>query len=244
MCTVSIICACTQLGDLRYGKSIHGHVVRSDLQNNVFVSASLVDMYSKCGRLDVAARVFESSAEKSVACWNSMISALGFHGHGLRSIELFCKMIHSGMTATRSTFIALLSACSHSGLTDEGWEYYHLMSEKFGITPTAEHHVCIVDMLGRAGRLQEAHKFVESLPSKEAHGVWGALLSSCSNKAELKMGESIAKHLLCLEPENSGYYVTISNLYANQDMWDGAVKVRDILQDKGLMKPHGHSIVG
>ncbi|KAF7025887.1 hypothetical protein CFC21_038038 [Triticum aestivum] len=244
MCTVSIICACTQLGDLRYGKSIHGHVVRSDLQNNVFVSASLVDMYSKCGRLDVAVRVFESSAEKSIACWNSMISALGFHGHGLRSIELFCKMIQSGMTATSSTFIALLSACSHSGLTNEGWEYYYLMSEKFGITPTAEHHVCIVDMLGRAGRLQEAHKFVESLPSKESHGVWGALLSACNNKAELKMGESIAKHLLCLEPENSGYYVTISNLYANQDMWDGAVKVRDILQDKGLMKPHGHSIVG
>ncbi|XBI68305.1 hypothetical protein VPH35_047524 [Triticum aestivum] len=153
-------------------------------------------------------------------------------------------MIQSGMTATRSTFIALLSACSHSGLTDEGWEYYHLMSEKFGITPTAEHHVCIIDMLGHAGRLQEAHKFVESLPSKEAHGVWGALLSSSSNNAELRMGESIAKHLLCLEPENSGYYVTISNLYANQDMWDGAVKVRDILQDKGLMKPHGHSIVG
>ncbi|KAE8803326.1 pentatricopeptide repeat-containing protein [Hordeum vulgare] len=244
MCTVSIICACTQLGDLRYGKSIHGHVVRSDLQNNVFVSASLVDMYSKCGRLDVAVRVFGSSAEKSVACWNSMISALGFHGHGLRSIELFCKMIQCGMTATRSTFIALLSACSHSGLTDEGWEYYHLMSEKFGITPTAEHHVCIVDMLGRAGRLQEAQKFVESLPSKEAHGVWGALLSACSNKAELKMGESIAKHLLCVEPENSGYYVTISNLYANQDMWDGAVKIRDILQDKGLMKPHGHSFIG
>ncbi|VAH68801.1 unnamed protein product [Triticum turgidum subsp. durum] len=244
MCTVSIICACTQLGDLRYGKSIHGHVVRSDLQNNVFVSASLVDMYSKCGRLDVAVRVFESSAEKSIACWNSMISALGFHGHGLRSIELFCKMIQSGMTATSSTFIALLSACSHSGLTNEGWEYYYLMSEKFGITPTAEHHVCIVDMFGRAGRLQEAHKFVESLPSKESHGVWGALLSACNNKAELKMGESIAKHLLCLEPENSGYFVTISNLYANQDMWDGAVKVRDILQDKGLMKPHGHSIVG
>ncbi|KQK11448.1 pentatricopeptide repeat-containing protein At4g19220, mitochondrial [Brachypodium distachyon] len=245
MCTVSIICACTQLRDVRHGKSIHGHVVKSDLQNNVFLSASLVDMYSKCGRLDIAVRVFESSTEKSIACWNSMISAFGFHGHGLRSIELFCSMIHSGMKATRSTFIALLSACSHAGLTDEGLKYYNLMSEKFGITPTPEHHVCIVDMLGRAGRLQEAHKFVESLPkSKEAHGVWGALLSACSNKSELRMGEAIARQLLCLEPENSGYYVTISNLYAYQDMWGGAVQVRDILQDKRLMKPHGHSIVG
>ncbi|CAM0885328.1 unnamed protein product [Alopecurus aequalis] len=243
MCTVGIICACTQVGNLRHGKSIHGHVVKSDLQNNVFVSASLVDMYSKCGRLDVAVRVFESSAEKSIACWNSMISALGFHGHGLQSIELFHKMNQSGMKATKSTFIALLSACSHSGLTDEGWKYYHLMSAKFGITPTPEHHVCVVDMLGRAGRLQEAHRFVESLPYKEAHGVWGALLSACSNTSDLKMGESIAKHLLCLEPENSGYYVTISNLYAYQDMWGGAVKVRDTLQDKGLTKPCGHSFV-
>ncbi|KAK1669652.1 hypothetical protein QYE76_057811 [Lolium multiflorum] len=243
MSTVGIICACTQLRDLRHGKSIHGLVVKSDLQNNVFVSASLVDMYSKCGRLDSAVKVFESSAEKSIACWNSMISALGFHGHGLRSIELFCKMIQSGIKATRSTFIALLSACSHSGLTDEGWKYYHLMSEKFGITPTAEHHVCMVDMLGRAGRLQDAHKFVENLPSKGAHGVWGALLSACSYTPELKMGESIANHLLCLEPENSGYYVTISNMYAYQDMPRGAVQTQlkrgTVAVIKGKDKPTG-----
>ncbi|KAL6853868.1 hypothetical protein ACP4OV_019897 [Aristida adscensionis] len=241
---VGIICACTQLGNYRQGKGIHGHVVRFGLENNVFISASLVDMYCKCGRLDLAVRVFEASAEKSIAGWNSMISAFGFHGHGLKSIELFRKMNDSGTKATRSTFIALLSACSHSGLIDEGWRYYHLMSEKFGIIPTPEHHVCIVDMLGRAGRLQEAHKFVESLPTQQAHGVWGALLSSCSSKTELKMGESIANHLLCLEPENSGYYVTISNLYAYRDMWSGAIQVRSILQDKRLMKPPGRSIAG
>ncbi|TVU34700.1 hypothetical protein EJB05_16547, partial [Eragrostis curvula] len=238
MSVVGIICACTQLRDYRQGKIIHGHVVRSALQKNVFISASLVDMYCKCGRLDIALQVFEIS-EKSIAGWNSMISAFGFHGHGLKSIELFLKMNDSGVKATRSTFIALLSACSHSGLIDEGWKYYHLMSEKFGIIPTTEHHVCIVDMLGRAGQLKEAHKFVESLSPQQAHGVWGALLSACSSKTELKMAESIANHLFCLDPENSGYYVTFSNLYAYQDMWSGAVKVRSILQDKGLMKPRG-----
>ncbi|CAO1940878.1 unnamed protein product [Urochloa humidicola] len=241
---VGIICACTQLGDYGQGKSIHGHVVRSGFQNNVFISASLVDMYCKCGRLDIAVRVFDGSAGKSIAGWNSMISAFGFHGHGFKSIELFWKMIDSGTKATSSTFIALLSACSHSGLIDEGWKYYCLMSEKFGIIPTPEHHVCIVDMLGRAGRLQEAHKFVDSLPSQQAHGIWGALLNACSSKSEIKMGESVAKHLLHLEPENSGYHVTISNLYAYREMWSGAVQVRSVLQDKGLVKPHGHSIVG
>ncbi|KAJ1287022.1 hypothetical protein BS78_03G398400 [Paspalum vaginatum] len=190
---VGIICACTQLGDYIQGKSIHGHV---------------------CGRLDTAVSVFEACAEKSIAGWNSMISAFGFHGHGLKAIELFWKM----------------NACSHSGLIDEGWKYYCLMSEKFGIIPTPEHH--------------EAHKFVESLPSQEAHGVWGALLDACSSKSELKMGESIAEHLLYLEPENSGYYVTMSNLYAHRNMWSGAVQVRSILRDKGLVKPHGYSIVG
>ncbi|XBI21978.1 hypothetical protein VPH35_063050 [Triticum aestivum] len=223
---VGIICASTQLGDIGHGKSIHAHVVKSCLQSNIFVSASVVDMYSKCGRLDIAMRGFESS---SIACWNSMISALGFHGHGLQPIELFRDVVQSGMRVTRSTFIALLSACSHSRLTDEGWKYCHLMSEKFGIG--ADHHVCIVDILGRAGQLEEANEFVESSPSKEAHGVLFALLTACSNKAELKMGESIAKHLLWLEPENSGYYVTISILYACQAMWDGAVRVRDICQE-------------
>lgn len=241
---VGIICACTQLGGYRQGKSIHGHVFRSVLHNNVFISASLVDMYCKCGRLDIAVRVFEASAEKSIAGWNSLISAFGFHGHGMKSIDLFWKMHDSRMKATKSTFIALLSACSHSGLVDEGWKYYCLMSEKFGITPAPEHHVCILDMLGRAGRLQEAHKFVESLPSQQSHGIWGALLNACSSRSELKMGESIAKHLLHLEPGNSGYYVTAANLYAYKDMWSGAAQVRSLLQDKGLVKPHGHSTVG
>jgi lipopolysaccharide biosynthesis regulator YciM len=99
-------------------------------------------------------------------------------------------------------------------------------------------------MLGRAGQLQEVHKFVESLSSQQTHGVWGALLCACSSKNELRITESIASHLLPLDPENSGYHVTLSNLYAYRGMWSGAVQVRSILQDKGLMKRRGHSIVG
>ncbi|WVZ67486.1 hypothetical protein U9M48_016556 [Paspalum notatum var. saurae] len=250
---LAVIPSCSSLEELSFGKALHSFSLKYGFTSEVsavnalmhmYIScASLVDMYCKCGRLDTAASVFEACAEKSIAGWNSMISAFGFHGHGLKSIELFWKMNGSGMKATKSTFIALLSACSHSGLIDEGWKYYCLMPEKFGIVPTPEHHVCIVDMLGRAGRLQEAHRFVESLPSQQAHGVWGALLDACSSKSELKMGESIAEHLLYLEPENSGYYVTMSNLYAHRNMWSGAVQVRNILRDKGLVKPRGHSIV-
>ncbi|KAK1669688.1 hypothetical protein QYE76_057847 [Lolium multiflorum] len=170
-------------------------------------------------------REMTSVFQPDLATLVTVISGCADQGLLCEGKEIHGYVVREGLLNDEQSCIGnSLLACSHSGLTDEGWKYYHLMSEKFGITPTEEHHVCMVDMLGRAGRLQDAHKFVESLPSKGAHGVWGALLSACSYTPELKMGESIAKHLLCLEPENSGYYVTISNLYAYQDMSCGAVQ--------------------
>ncbi|XP_020086004.1 pentatricopeptide repeat-containing protein At4g19220, mitochondrial isoform X2 [Ananas comosus] len=240
---VGIICACSQLGDLRHGMEINGHVFRFELQKNVYISAALVDMYSKCGRLDIAVRVFENSAERSTASWNSMISAYGLHGNGRKAIELFWEMVHLGIEATKSTFIALLSACSHSGLIDEGWKYYNLMSEKFGIKPTCEHNVCVVDMLGRAGRIEEAHEFVNKLCIKPEDGVWGALLSACEDYSNLEMGRSISKHLFSLEPKNTGYYVTLSNLYAHHGMWMDSVEIRSNIKDRGLVKPPACSVI-
>nr|CAD1828394.1 unnamed protein product [Ananas comosus var. bracteatus] len=240
---VGIICACSQLGDLRHGMEINGHVFRFELQKNVYISAALVDMYSKCGRLDIAVRVFENSAERSTASWNSMISAYGLHGNGRKAIELFWEMVHLGIEATKSTFIALLSACSHSGLIDEGWKYYNLMSEKFGIKPTCEHNVCVVDMLGRAGRIEEAREFVNKLCIKPEDGVWGALLSACEDYSNLEIGRSISKHLFSLEPENTGYYVTLSNLYAHHGMWMDSVEIRSNIKDRGLVKPPACSVI-
>nr|XP_029120471.1 pentatricopeptide repeat-containing protein At4g19220, mitochondrial [Elaeis guineensis] len=240
---VGILCACTQLGNLRLGKEINGHVFRFELQTNVFISSALVDMYSKCGRLDTAIRVFEISAEKSISSWNSLISAYGFHGHGRKAIVLFLKMCELGVEATESTFIALLSACSHSGLVDEGWKFYNLMSEKFGIHPTVKHHVCMVDMLGRAGRLGEAYEFVKKMPDIPEPGVWGALLSACNDHADLKLGKSIGEHLFASEPENAGYYVTVSNLCAYYGLWSDAVNIRSMIRDRGLVKPAGRSAV-
>jgi len=240
---VGILCACTQFGNLRLGKEINGHVFRFELQTNAFISSALVDMYSKCGRLETAIQVFESSAKKSISSWNSMISAYGFHGHGRKAIVLFLKMCELGVKATESTFIALLSACSHSGLVDEGWEFYNLMSEKFGIKPTVEHHVCVVGMLGRAGRLGEAYEFVKKMPDKPEPDVWGALLSACNDHADLQLGKSIGEHLFASEPENAGYYVTVSNLYAYYGLWSDAVNIRSMIRDRGLVKPAACSAI-
>nr|XP_018685432.1 PREDICTED: pentatricopeptide repeat-containing protein At4g19220, mitochondrial isoform X2 [Musa acuminata subsp. malaccensis] len=240
---VGVICACTQLVDLSHGKEVNGYVFRFCLQRNTFILSALVDMYSKCGRLDIATRIFTSSNEKSIASWNSMISAYGFHGQGRRSIELFSWMCGLGVKATKSTFIALLSACSHCGLVDEGWKYYDAMSEKFGIEPTAEHHVCMIDMLGRAGRLGEAFEYLKRLPVEAKPGVWGALLSACHDHGDLDIGKTVAGKLFCLEPENTGYYVTLSNLFAYYEMWSEALRTRGMILDKGLLKPPGCSAI-
>ncbi|KAG6506015.1 pentatricopeptide repeat-containing protein At4g19220, mitochondrial-like [Zingiber officinale] len=240
---VSILCACTQLGDLRHGKEVHGYVFRFFLEENTFILSALVDMYSKCGRLDIASLVFESSKERSVASWNSMIAAYGMHGEGRKSIELFTSMCKSAVKTTKSTFVALLSACRHCGLVNEGLKYFNDMSQKHGIEPNVEHCVHVIDMLGRTGRLTDAQELIEKLPFKEEPGVWGALLSACRDHGNLNIGKTAAQKLFCSEPENTGYYVTLSNLFANREMWNEAVKTRGLILERGLLKPPGCSVV-
>ncbi|MQM17685.1 hypothetical protein Taro_050661 [Colocasia esculenta] len=241
---VALLCACAQLGALRQGMQIHGHVIRLAVHHNTYVTASLVDMYSKCGQLDITMHVFENSVEKSVVTWNSMILAYGFHGYGREAIKLFAKMCEMGIEPTKSTFISILAACSHSGLVDDGWKHFNLMSEEFGIEPATEHCVCIVDMLGRAGKLDEAHDFIKQMSMKPEPGIWGALLSACKYHTNLEMGKSIAEYLFHNEPENVGYYVSLSNLYAALGKWIDAVNVRRMIECRGLTKSRGYSFIG
>ncbi|XP_068659584.1 pentatricopeptide repeat-containing protein At4g19220, mitochondrial-like [Aristolochia californica] len=240
---VSILTACTQLGALRHGREINGYVVRYGFQGNSFIYSALVDMYSKCGRLEAAVKIFRSSLDKSVASWNSMISAYGFHGYGTKAIKLSNEMCDLGIEVTSSTFIALLSACTHSGLVDEGWKHYNCMVEKFGIKPTIKHHVCMVHMLGRAGRLDEAYEFIKRIANPPESGVWGALLSACKDHGDLEMGKSVAEHLFALEPENTGYYILMANMYSAAGRWNDVIEVRKVIQEKQLRKPPGWSSI-
>lgn len=240
---VAILSACTQLGLVRHGKEIHGHVIRSRLLDNSHISAALADMYTNCGRLDTALHIFQSSPERSIAAWNSMISGLGLHGQAEKAIELFHEMCQSGIRPTKCTFISLLSACSHSGLVDEGVRYYSYMLEWFDMEAETEHHVCIVDMLGRAGRLNEAYDFIRRLPTQPEPGVWGALLSACNYHGDLRMGRHVAEILFQLEPENVSYYVSLSNMYVAAGRWKDAVELREVIQDKGLKKPTAYSLI-
>lgn len=240
---VSTLSACTQLGVLRHGKQIHGHVFRLGFQENSYISSALLDMYSNCGRLDIACKIFKNSKDISNASWNSMISAYGYHSKGWEAIELFREMCNSGIRPTKSSFISLLSACSHSGLVDEGLWYYNNMLEECEVEPETEHHVWIVDMLGRSGKLQEAYEFINNLPTQPKPGVWGAMLSACNYHGDTKMGKQVAELLFKLEPENVGYYISLSNMFVASGRWKDAVETREIIGRKKLRKTAGYSLI-
>ncbi|KAG6389643.1 hypothetical protein SASPL_151115 [Salvia splendens] len=240
----TVLSACAQLGAMSYGKQIQGHVFRLNLYKNPFISAALIDMYSNGGRLDKAERVFLHSPEKSAVAWNSLISAYGFHNFGSRAIDTFNDMIRSGCRPTSGSFTSLLSACSHSGLVDEGRAYYESMMSGFKVAPAAEHHVCVVDMLGRSGRLREARDFIENLPGEGgAVGAWGALLSACSYHGDVEMGREVAEILFSMDPENGSYYVALCNMYIAAGKWEEAVELRSLIYDKQLKKQTAFSFI-
>lgn len=169
-----------------------------------------------------------------------MISAYGYHGKGEKAIKLFHEMCESGAMVSKSTFVSLLSACSHSGLVNQGLWFYECMLERYGVQPETEHQVYVVDMLGRSGRLDEAYEFAKGCDSS---GVWGALLSACNYHGELKLGKKIAQYLFQLEPQNVGHYISLSNMYVAAGSWKDATELRQSIQDLGLRKTAGYSLV-
>ncbi|XP_010434432.2 PREDICTED: pentatricopeptide repeat-containing protein At4g19220, mitochondrial-like, partial [Camelina sativa] len=242
---VGLLSASTQLGSTRYGMQAHCHLIRRGFQANPFVSAALVDMYSSCGMLETGMKVFKNSGVKSISAWNSVISAYGFHEMGEKAMELFKELSSSksGMEPNKSTFISILSACSHSGFIDEGLRYYNQMEEKFGVKPVTEHWVCIVDMFGRAGKLREAYEFITSIGEPQKAGVWGALFCACNYHGDTKLGKEVAEVLFEMEPDNASYYISLSNTYVGLGSWDEAVRLRKMVEDNNLKKLPGYSII-
>eukprot|EP01018_Ginkgo_biloba_P015274 Gb_41648 [translate_table: standard] len=238
---VSILPACARLGTLQLGKEIHDYIVRRAFESNVSVGNSLLDMYGKCGNIDGARSFFDKMCQKDVISWNTMIAAYGMQGLGEDALACFYQMQQEGMKPDHITFVAVLSACSHAGLVDKGWQCFDCMSRDYYITPRMEHYACMVDLLGRAGHLEEAHDFIEMMPLEPRADVWGALLGACRTYCNIELGESVADILFNLKPENTGYYVLLSNIYAAARRWDDVAKVRAVMKDRGLKKSRGCS---
>eukprot|EP01018_Ginkgo_biloba_P034186 Gb_33064 [translate_table: standard] len=239
----SVLTACAQLAALQQGKGIHGYVVRSAVKADVFVGTALIDMYAKCGTVDIARNVFDKMSKRNVVSWSAMIAGYGMHGRGKDALRLFSEMLQTGVKPDHITFVSVLSACSHAGLVDKGWQYFDCMVRDYCITPKVEHYACMVDLLGRAGRLEEAQDLIMKMPLKPSVGVWGSLLGACRIHCNIELGEQVAQHLFDLDPKNTGRYVLLSNIYAAAGRWDDVEKVRTMIKDRGLKKTPGCSSI-
>ncbi|CAK9193539.1 unnamed protein product [Sphagnum troendelagicum] len=221
MTLVGVLNACASVVALEEGRRAHDWVIKSGWDSNVFVGNSLIDMYAKCGSLEDALKVFNKMPSRDVVTWNAMIGGYAIHGHGKEALRQFEQMHEEGVQPDDTTFVCLLSACSHSGLVDEGLRFYSSMSTVYMISANLQHYTCMVDLLGRAGRLHEAENMVLAMPYKPQVAAWRALLGACRIHGNVEMGERVAKQVLELEPENAAGYVLLSNLYTatgNRDL--------------------------
>ncbi|PKU77744.1 pentatricopeptide repeat-containing protein At3g26782, mitochondrial isoform X2 [Dendrobium catenatum] len=240
----AVLLACAHAGALQIGKFIHDQVIRMGLEDNVYVGTSLVDMYCKCGRVDAARRAFNRLGdEKNIKSWSAMVAGYGMHGHGREAVNVFHEMISSGVKPNQITFVSVLASCSHAGLINEGRHWFKAMRKEFKIEPGVEHYGCIVDLLGRAGHLDEAYGLIKQMKMKPDCVVWGALLSSCKTHKNVELGEISAHKLFELDPKNCGYYVLLSNIYANAGRWKDVERMRALMKKRGLVKPPGYSLV-
>jgi len=239
---VKVLNACSDSGVGRQATCLHGYLVRSGFDNKMFVADALLDLYSKCGNLDSAVRVFDSTTEKDVVLWSSMIAGYGAHGLGQEAVALYQKMIGSSIKPNSVTFVSVLSACSHSGMVQEGRQIFDSMTRVYGVMPNPEHQSAMVDLLGRAGELQEAIKFIQEMDGRAVADTWCALLAAC-REHNTEMSEAVAENLIKLDPDHVGYYNLLTNIYAFDEKWESVKETRDTVQGRGLHKVPGYSAV-
>ncbi|XP_022964665.1 pentatricopeptide repeat-containing protein At2g29760, chloroplastic [Cucurbita moschata] len=240
---VSSLSACAQLGAIDLGGWIHVYIKREGINLNGHLITSLIDMYAKCGALEKALEVFYAVEEKDVYVWSAMIAGLGMHGRGKAAIELFFKMQEAKVKPNDVTFTNLLCACSHAGLVDEGRALFHEMEPVYGVVPGTKHYACMVDILGRAGFLEEAMELINEMPTTPSASVWGALLGACSLHMNVELAELASDQLLKLEPRNHGAIILLSNVYAKTGRWDKVSELRKLMRDSELKKEPGCSSV-
>ncbi|KAF5745570.1 pentatricopeptide repeat-containing protein [Tripterygium wilfordii] len=242
---VSVISACAQIGDLELGSWVHEYMKdrgsKGILESNTFLATALIDMYCKCGSLDRAKEVFDRVVSRDVVLFNAMAMGLATNGEGEEALRLFSKMDQFGLCPNAGTFLALLSACNHSGLIDEGRQIFQDMTSFFCIAPSLEHYACYIDLLARVGHVEEAFEVASSMPFEPNNFVWGALLGGCLLHSRVELAESIYRRLKEVDPENSASYVMLSNVFAVDRRWSDVSALRWFMRERGVKKQPGHS---
>eukprot|EP01018_Ginkgo_biloba_P026876 Gb_29534 [translate_table: standard] len=237
----SVLSACTSLTLLQPSKQLHSYIIKTGFESDVSVGNALVDTYAKCGSIKDACRVFDRMPEQSVVSWNAMIAGFAHHGCGNEALQLFQQMQEIGIKPDHITFIVVLYACSHAGLVDKGHLYFDSMTQDHGITPRLDHYVCMIDLLGRAGCLDEANDLINAMPFEPDALVYKTLLGACRTYGNIELGERTADYILKLELQETASYVILSNIYAEAGKWDYVAMVRKIMKDRGVKKKPGHS---
>ncbi|XP_010247889.1 PREDICTED: pentatricopeptide repeat-containing protein At4g21065-like [Nelumbo nucifera] len=236
---VTVVFACAKLGAMHKAELVHDYISRNKFSLDVILGTAMIDMYAKCGSVNAARNIFDHMKEKNVVSWSAMIAAYGYHGQGKKALDMFPMMLRSGISPNRITFVSLLYACSHAGLVDEGLRFFYSMWEDYSVKPDVKHYTCMVDLLGRAGRLDEALELIKNMTVEKDEGLWGAILGACRIHGNIELAGKAAKSLLEFQSRNPGYYVLLSNIYANAGRWEDVAKVRELMTHRRLKKIPG-----
>ncbi|XP_022848000.1 pentatricopeptide repeat-containing protein At1g28690, mitochondrial-like [Olea europaea var. sylvestris] len=242
----SIIGACSVLSAFEIGQQVQAQLVKTEFLTDIKLASALIDMYSKCGRIDDALRVFDHMPTKNVFSWTSMIDGYGKNGCPNEALELFDRMIMECCTGPNYvTFLGALSACAHAGLVAKGREIFQSMYRDYSVKPRMEHYACMVDLLGRAGSLNQALEFVMQMPEKPNSDVWAALLSSCRLHGDVELANIAANELFKVNAKSRpGAYVALSNTLAEAGRWDNVSQLREVMKVRGILKGTAFTWVG
>ncbi|KAF4377192.1 hypothetical protein G4B88_009184 [Cannabis sativa] len=247
----TVLPACSNLAALMHGREIHGYMIRKSLGNNgdcqhkfiddVLMNNALMDMYAKCGSMRIAHKVFDKMSSKDTASWNIMIMGYGMHGNGNEALNMFARMCEANFKPDEVTLVGVLSACNHAGLLRQGRKFFSQMTTKYSVVPTIEHYTCVIDMLGRAGKVKEAYELVLTMPIEANPVVWRALLAACRLHGDADLAKIAAERVIELEPGHCGSYVLISNIYGVDGQYEEVSEVRETMRQQNVKKTPGCS---
>ncbi|GAV88472.1 PPR domain-containing protein/PPR_2 domain-containing protein/PPR_3 domain-containing protein/DYW_deaminase domain-containing protein [Cephalotus follicularis] len=236
-----VLNACAGHAAEELGKQVHGYMTRFGFNPFSFAASALVHMYSKCANMENAKRVFKGLPQPDLVSWTSLITGYAQNGQSDKALEYFELLVSSGTQPDHITFVGVLSACTHAGLVDKGLEYFHSLKEKYGLTHSSDHYACIIDLLARSGRFEEAEGIINKMSIKPDRFLWASLLGGCRIHGNLELAKRAADALFQIEPENPATYITMANIYATAGMWKEVAEVRKVMDDRGLVKKPGLS---
>ncbi|XP_042515975.1 pentatricopeptide repeat-containing protein At3g47530 [Macadamia integrifolia] len=235
--------ACAHMGALDFGEKIHSYINEHGYGNAVHLRNSLIAMYSRCGCVDKAFQVFQGMSERNVVTWSAMISGMAMNGHERQAILTFEEMQRNGVLPDDQTFTGVFSACSHGGLVDQGLDIFDRMRTEFGLVPNIHHYGCMVDLLGRAGLLDQAYNLICSMLVKPDATIWRTLLGACRIHGHFELGNRVIEHLIELKGQEAGDYVLLLNIYASSGLWEKVAEMRRFMKEKGIQTTPGSSTI-